>query len=474
MSELENDGSDLKRHHLQDSAGEETFLDALREVVGANHVLVSADLRATYETDWSRRWSGSSLAVVRPSNTSEVSAVLSLCHQNGVPCVPQGGRTGLVGGSVPVDGEIVVSLERLTQVGDVDSDMGQLTVGAGVALAAVHNAAQSHGWEFGVDLASRDSATIGGMIATNAGGTRVVRHGQMREQVVGIEVVLADGSVLRGSGEVLKDNAGYDLAQLIIGSEGTLGIITSARLRLVRSSPFRVVALVGAETLAGGIELIGRLRRTSGFLSAAEFIDHDAMSVVCDYLNSSSPVAESPWYVLIECAGDEDPTAAMSASLGETDEVVDELVAVAIDAPSRNHLWSIRESMPDAIARVGIPHKLDVGLPHRLLDEFADKVRSSVRASFPDSTVVLFGHLGEGNIHVNVLGVSPDDDEIDNLVLRLVAEMGGNIASEHGIGRAKTQWLELARTPEEIRAMYALKAAFDPKKILNPGVILTQ
>lgn len=452
-------------------AAEGLIIAALRKVVGDQHVLTTDDLRAGYETDWSRRWSGSSLAVVRPADTNEVSMALALCNQWGVPCVPQGGRTGLVGGSVPFDREIVLSLERLDAVGLVDADLGQVTVGAGTTLALVHEVAATHGWEFGVDLASRESATIGGMIATNAGGIRVIRYGQMREQVVSLEVVLADGSILRGSGEVLKDNAGYDIAQLIIGSEGTLGVITSARLRLVRSSRHRVVSFVGLASLAEGVELVGQLHRTSDDLAAAEFIDDSAMKLVCEHLGSSRPVAGAPWYVLVECAGDRDPTELMAAALEKSPGIPDERIAVALDVTGRQNLWRFREQMPEAIARKGIPHKLDVGLPHRRLDDFAVAVRGKVQSQFPDSATVLFGHLGESNIHVNVLGVDPEDDDVDDAVLRLVAEFGGNIASEHGIGRAKTRWLELARTQTEIETMHVLKSALDPKGLLNPGVI---
>ncbi len=447
-------------------------LAAFQDIVGTQHLLVDPDVRATYEVDWSRRWSGEAAAVVRPANADEVSAVLSVCNRYRIACVPQGGRTGLVAGGIPYGGAIVVSLERLNVVGPANYDVGQLTVGAGVSLSAVQASATRNGWEFGVDLAARDVATIGGMIATNAGGMRVIRHGQMRAQVLSLEVVLADGSVLSGSGMAVKDNAGYDLSQVIIGTEGTLGIITAATLKLVRALPQRVVALVGVDSLAAGLSLVGRLRRGSGGLDAAEFIQEGAMDLVCGHLGRSCPVTRSRWYVLVECASDSDPTEAMLEAV-ESAAAPDD-VAVAVDAASRQSLWQLREQMPEAIAGHGIPHKLDVGLPFDKLDDFSQLVGPAVAAATSEaSEIFLFGHLGEGNVHVNVTGVPPDDERVDNAVLQLVADLDGNIASEHGVGRAKAPWLHLVRTPAEIKAMRSLKTALDPNWILNPGAIIS-
>jgi FAD/FMN-containing dehydrogenase len=446
-------------------------LTEFQDVVGSSHLLVDPGMRATYEVDWSRRWSGDAAAVIRPANVDEVSAILSVCNRHKIACVPQGGRTGLVAGGVPYDGAIVVSLERLNSLGPADYDAGQLTAGSGVSLAAVQESAARNGWEFGVDLAARDIATIGGMIATNAGGMRVVRYGQMRAQVLSLEVVLADGSVLPGSGLAVKDNAGYDLSQVVIGTEGTLGIITAATLKLVRALPQRVTALVGLDSLAAGLSLVGKLRRGSGGLDAAEFTQERAMDLVCRHLGRSCPIRRSRWYVLVECAGDTDPADAMLQAI-ETAAVPDE-VAVAVDAPGRQSLWQLREQMPEAIARLGIPHKLDVGLPFGKLDDFSRQVGAAVTAATsPASEIFLFGHLGEGNVHVNVTGVSADDERVDDAVLQLVARLGGNIASEHGVGRAKVPWLHLVRTPAEIQAMRSLKTALDPNWILNPGAVI--
>lgn len=447
------------------------FLDDLRAVVGDEHLLVSSDLRASYETDWTRRWTGSSIAVVRPANTQEVSALLATCQRHHVACVPQGGRTGLVGGSVPSGNQLVLTVERLNDLGAVDFDSGELTVGAGTTLGALQRALGRHGWEFGVDLASRDSATVGGMIATNAGGAHVVQHGQMREQVVALEVVLADGTVMGGASDVTKDNAGYDLSALMVGSEGTLGVITSARLRLVPHYRHRVLSLVGVDTLTTGLELLGHVRRSTHAVAAAEFFDHSAMQLVEQYLAMTRPVRPSPWYVLIECASEADLTEAMAAGLTGTPGVDDDAVAVALDSPGRQILWSFRESITEAIAQIGVAHKLDVGVAPRLLDQFAHEVRTAVHSSFAHSSVLLFGHLAEGNVHVNVINVPPTDATVDDLVLRLVGSMGGTIAAEHGVGRAKRDWLHLSRSPAELHVMRALKSALDPENLLNPDVL---
>jgi FAD/FMN-containing dehydrogenase len=451
-----------------------TIADALIEieqVVGATHVLKSADLRASYEVDWSRRWTGTASAVVRPGDCDEVSAVLSICNRHRVACVPQGGRTGLVGGGVPLAREIVISLLRLRTIDSAEIESGILTVGAGVTLSNVQAMALKSGWDFGVDISSRDSATIGGMIATNAGGMKVIRYGQMREQIASLEVVLADGSILNGGGASLKDNAGFDLSQLMIGSEGTLGIVTAARLKLVRRMLSSAVFVVAVENLAVGVNLVGTMRRSTETLESAEFIDAASMDLVCDFLSVPPPVKRSRWYVLVECTDDVDPLRGVQDALTHVGLDGEGSMAVAVDDFSRRNLWRYREFITDGISRLGIPHKLDVGIPLSRLDEFAERVVHVAHAVNPRVSVLLFGHLGEGNVHVNILGADIDDEVVDHAVLQLVAQIGGNIASEHGVGRAKSQWLSLSRTDTEIRTMRAIKRALDPNNILNPEVL---
>lgn len=440
------------------------------DIVGSSHVLTDADLRATYEVDWTRRWRGTASVVVRPADTAELSRVLSVCHHHGLGCVAQGGRTGLVGGSVPGDGEVIVSLGRLDHVGAIDPIGGQLIAGAGVTLAEVHRQASAAGWAFGVDLAARDAATVGGMVATNAGGMRVVRFGQMRSQVIGLEFVLADGTIISRLEGPAKDNAGYDLSQLMVGSEGTLGIVAAARLRLVREFPVRATAMIGLEHLEQGIAIVGALRRSATSLEAAEVFDGPTMEVVSARLGSRPPMEGYPWYLIIECAGDEDPSPHMADALAEADRS-ERAVAVATDPPARGRLWAFRDQITESIAQLGVAHKLDPGVPLDRLPAFTEEVRQKVTELSASASVHIFGHLGEGNLHVNVLGLRDDDDRVDAAVLELVARLGGSIGSEHGMGKAKARWLSLARSPGEIAAMRAIKQALDPRGILNRGVI---
>lgn len=451
---------------LIDPAVRTEFVD----IVGTAHVLSDPDLRATYEVDWTRRWTGTASVVVRPADIAELSRVLGVCHHHGLGCVAQGGRTGLVGGSVPRDGEVVVSLGRLDHVGVVDRIGGQIIAGAGATLAEVHRQASAAGWAFGVDLAARDSATVGGMVATNAGGMRVVRFGQMRSQVIGLEFVLADGTIISRLEGPAKDNAGYDLSQLMVGSEGTLGIVAAARLRLVRELPVRATAMIGLERLEHGIDIVGALRRSATSLEAAEVFDGPTMDVVAACLGSRPPMEGYPWFLIVECAGDEDPSPHMADALADGGRS-DHAVAVATEPAARVRLWAFRDQITESIAQLGVAHKLDPGVPLDRLPAFTDEVRHKVAELSASASVHIFGHLGEGNLHVNVLGLRDDDDRVDAAVLELVASLGGSIGSEHGMGKAKARWLYLARSPGEIAAMQAIKKALDPQGILNRGVI---
>ncbi len=344
----------------------------------------------------------------------------------------------------------------------------QVTAGAGATLAAVHAHAAAAGAAFGVDLAARDSATIGGMVATNAGGVRVVRHGAMRAQVLGVEAVLGDGRVVRHLDGLVKDNTGYDLAGLLVGSEGTLGIVTAVRLRLVPAPPDRMVVLAAVPSIAEAMEVTAALRAGADGLDAVEAVFGDGLGLVCDQFALPAPFPAGPAVaLLVEWAGRGEPPAAFGELLGAYPTVA------AADGPGRAQLWRYRELMSDAIARVGVPHKLDVTLPAATLAAFASAVPDVVSSVAPDARTFLFGHLGDGNLHVNVVGPADDDEAVDDAVLQLVARHGGSISAEHGIGRAKVPWLALSRSPEEIATFRAIKRALDPAGILNPGVLLS-
>ena len=400
-----------------------------------------------------------------------MAAVVAVCKEAGVALVPQGGNTGLVGGGVPLAGEVVLSLRRLAGVTDVDPLGGQLSVGAGTTIADVRAVAASAGWAYGVDLASRDSATIGGTVATNAGGLQVLRHGSTRAQLVGFEAVLGTGETVSHMGGLIKDNTGYDLGGLLCGSEGTLGVVTGARVRLVPQSPERVTSVMAFSSTAAAIDAASLLRRSLPELQSLEFFLQAGLDLVCRASGVAAPFpGKHRAYLLAEVAAQHDPMPAMAAVLDSLSAVED--VAVAIEPARSAQLWRYREGLTEAINTLGAPHKLDVTLPALMLADFIDHVPRVVRAADPAATTWLFGHVGDGNVHVNVTGVEPDDLRVDDRVMHYVAELGGSISSEHGIGTAKRPWLYLNRSDAELSAFRRLKTALDPACILNPNVLL--
>lgn len=445
------------------------LLDALTEAVGSAHVLTDADLKAGYEVDWTRRWgrAGTAAAVVRPGSTAEVAAVVAACDAAGAAVVAQGGNTGLVGASVPRLGptqrlQVVLSTRRLDQVGEIDLTSATVSCGAGAVLAEVQAAAARHGLEFAVDLGARDSATIGAMVATNAGGVHVLRHGPMAAQVVRLEAVLADGSVVGSPRGPVKDNTGYRWGGILCGSEGTLAIVTAVQLRLVPAAApdERLVAVYSVDDFDAATCLCGRARRLRS-IRAAEAMDAPALALVCDHLATGPPL-DGDIGVLVLLEGAE----ADLASLAEAPEA--RRSAVATDPPSAARLWRYREAIPEAIASRGVPHKLDVSIPAAATGRFVTDVRRVA------DDVVVFGHLGDGNLHVNVLGVAAADERIDAEVFGLAAGAGGSIGAEHGVGVAKAGFLPLAHSPADIAAMTRLKVALDPNGTLNPGAVLPQ
>jgi FAD/FMN-containing dehydrogenase len=446
------------------------LLDDLAAAVGEPYVLADEDRRAPFEVDWTLRYRGWARAVVRPADAEQVVAVLAACRAHGAAIVAQGGNTGMVGAGVPRGGEVVLSTARLTDLGPVDRAAAQVEAGAGVTLATLQAHAREAGLDAGVDLGARDSATLGGLVATDAGGTHAVRHGTVRARVAGLQAVLADGTIVDRPA-LLKDNAGYDLPALLVGSEGTLGIITRVRWRLVALLTSRVAALVPLASLEQAAALLATVRpRLQSTLHAVDFFMDEGLQLVLDHLDLPAPVPErAPVYVLLECAATSDPTDELAAALAEAG--IEDAV-VATDTAERGRLWRFREAHAEAISAVGIPHKLDIGVPLDRLAEFAQRVPGEVERVSPGARPVIFGHLGDGNVHVNVLGPAPDDDVVDEAILRLAADCGGTISAEHGVGRAKARWLGLARSPGELRAMAQIKRALDPDGLLNPGVML--
>lgn len=454
---------------------------ALARVVGAEHVLTDAAVIEPFVTDWTRRWRGSAQAVVRPATTEEVAAVIELCRLHDVAVVPQGGNTGLVGGSIPAEYPldvapqqlpIVLSTQRLTRLDPVDQRAGQVTVGAGVTLGALQRFVAAAGWQYGVDLAARDSATIGGTVATNAGGIRVIAYGMTRMQVRGIEAVLPDGTVVSHLGGLIKDNTGYDLAGLLTGSEGTLGVITAVRLGLHRPHATTSVAMIGVESYAEAIALLHRAVQPEVSLLAAETIDDTGLDLAIAISGLPWPLQRRhPLALLLEVADGGTGTGFDEGVLADLD------VAMGVDASDKERLWQYRERQSEAFSSHavttsgGVAHKLDISLPLNNLAECAEQLRERMMGYPPVVAFGIFGHLADGNLHVEIAGPAADDDEVDRLVLSVVSRYGGSVSAEHGIGRAKTAWLPTSRSQAEITAMKALKSAWDPAGLFNPGVL---
>ncbi|MPY95997.1 MAG: FAD-binding protein [Acidimicrobiia bacterium] len=446
------------------------MLVRLRNIVGQAHVLTEADATAGYARDWTGRFVGTTPAVVRPGTVGEVAAVLALCNEAGVAVVPQGGNTGLVGGSVPLGGEVVLSLRRLDALGEVDQVTGQVTAGAGVTLEALQRHAALAGAAFGVDLGARASATVGGMVATNAGGLHFVRHGGMREQVLGLEAVLADGTVISHLGGLWKDNTGYDWSKWLCGSEGTLAVVTQVRLRLVPRYSHHALALLAFPGARAAVAAGAALRATLADLDAAELFVEAGLDLVCRQLGLPRPFTEAHGaFLLVGAAGHEDPLPALAAAVESTEGLVDAAVA---DPGRYEQLWAYRERHTEAINLLGAPHKLDVTLPGAGLADFIETVPGVVAQVAPQAQTWLFGHVADGNIHVNITGVAPEDDAVDDAVLRYVAACGGSISAEHGIGTAKKPWLHLNRSEAEVALFRSVKSALDPRGVLNPNVLL--
>jgi FAD/FMN-containing dehydrogenase len=444
-----------------------TLLDALAAAVGPEHVVTDRSVLASYETDWTGRFTGRALAAVRPRDTAQVAGVVTACADAEVPLCIQGGNTGLVGGSIPVDGAVLLSLARLDEIGEVDPVAAQVTVGAGVTLARLQQQVRPLGLDFGVDFAARESCTIGGMAATNAGGERVLRYGTMRAQVLGLEAVLADGTVVSRLGGLPKDNTGYDVVSLMVGAEGTLGALTRLRLRLVPLLNGRAVALIAVDDTEAAVRLVRQARDELASLEAAELIFADGVELVRRHTGLPAPFADAhPAYLLLECTHRDDPSDELLALLEASTDVRD--ATVATDARGRYALWQYREAHTECINAEGVPVKLDVAVPLRSLANFV----AQLPAALPAGRLILFGHVNEGNLHVNVLDAREHADAVTDAVLRLVASYGGSISAEHGVGRAKQPWLGLSRSTEEIAMMRTLKTALDPRGLLNPGVLL--
>jgi len=449
------------------------LLERLRAIVGSAHVITDPLTMRSYTTDWTGRWQGEAAAVVRPATTEEVSTVVAACYDRRIPITAQGGNTGLVGGAIPAAGSIVLSTRRLNSIDTIDPIGRTIAAGAGVTVAEADDAASKHGLRFGIDLASRDSATLGGIVATNAGGVRMVRHGNTRAQLLGVEAVLSDGAVLSRWSPLVKDNVGYDLPGLLAGSEGTLAIVTKVLMKLTTPAPETQVVLAGVGTIAAALGLCDRMRRHGLTIEAAEIMTAEGVTLVCSHSDARDPFAQpSPLYALLEISSPGNTEAAVLEVLSQLADTMDD--AVVEPGPARK-LWQIRESHTECISRASSTPvvKLDVAVPLPAMSKFIAALEAALAAEFSEVTPILFGHFADGNIHVNILDVPPDvSDAITGRVFEIVAAHHGSISAEHGIGRAKKSWITLGRSPVDIRLMKQIKSTLDPRSILNPDVLL--
>ena len=465
------------------------LIDALQHAVGATHVLTDGDLSA-YEHDWRRRARGRALAVVRPASTEQVAAVVRACAAHGATIVPQGGNTGLAVGSVPDESgtQVLLSLRRMDKVRAIDAANLTLTVDAGCILQNVQTAAADAGFLFPLSLAAEGSCTIGGNLATNAGGTQVVRYGNARELCLGLEVVTAQGDIWHGLGGLRKDNTGYDLRDLYIGSEGTLGIITAATLKLYPRPAAKLTAWAAVPSMQAAVDLLGLAHtRLGAGLTGFEVMGQFALSLVDKhYAQLRVPLfKETPWCVLLENSDHESEAHARALfeqlleTALESGSVTDAVVAENLTQAKA--LWHIRESIPLAQAEEGLNIKHDISIPVSLIPAFVEETDALLAREIPGVRLVDFGHLGDGNLHYNVQAPEDGDakaflrdqeERINTLVFDAVARFGGSISAEHGIGSLKAAKLPHYKSPVALGLMRGIKQALDPKGMMNPGRVL--
>ena len=457
-------------------------------LVGERHAVRAPEDQVPYLKEWRDRYHGTTPVVLLPGSVEEVSAILALANETGTAIVPQGGNTGLVGGQIPNENgqEILVSLKRLNRVSAVDPASDTMDVEAGVTLQAAQQAAEAAGRLFPLSLASEGSCTIGGNISSNAGGTAVIAYGNMRDLVLGLEVVLADGRIWRGLRHLRKDNTGYDLKNLFIGAEGTLGIVTAAVLKLFPKPRSVVTAFVGVSHPSAALDLLQLARETGGgTVTSFELLPRRGIDFVITHQPTARdplPVA-FPWYVLLEVSssapqGLEEAVETLLMEAHDRSFIGDAVVAASLNQAA--DFWRLRELLSETQKFEGGSIKHDVSVPIRLVPEFLDKAIAAVEAFVPGSRPLPFGHLGDGNIHFNVSQPVGGDKQafldqweaVNAVVHAIVAEYGGSISAEHGIGRAKRDLLPAVKDPVEMAMMRAIKATLDPKNLLNPGKVL--
>ena len=465
------------------------FLEQCRQAIGEQYVFTAPEDTAPFLTDWRRRFTGRALAVVRPGSTEEVAAIVRLCNEFRVPIVPQGGNTGLVLGSVPDDSgkAIVLSLARLNSIRTIDITNNTMTVESGCILETVQEAASNAGRLFPLSLAAEGSCTIGGNLSSNAGGTAVLRYGNARELCLGLEVVTVQGDIWNGLRGLRKDNTGYDLRDLYIGAEGTLGIITAAVLKLFPKPKATLTALAAMRSPDDALKLLSIAQSHCGpALTGFELMSDFCLRLVAKhYSHMRLPFAEHhAQYVLLELSDGESERHANTILEKLTEEALEQNViedaVVASSLAQSKSLWSLREHIPLAQAEEGKNVKHDISLPISRIGDFIRETDILLQQTFPGCRMVTFGHLGDGNLHYNVSppdGILPDDfiarqSDVNRIVHDSVHRHGGSISAEHGIGALKREEIRRYKSPVEMQLMRAIKQALDPLNLMNPGKIL--
>ena len=456
----------------------ESLLAELTQALSPGSVLTGDDIAPRSHADWTQRNACAPAALLRPSSTEEVSTILRRCHAAGQPVVVQGGLTGLAGGATPRPGEVALSLERLTGVESVDPDGGTMLVRAGTPLAIVQAAAEAHGLQFPLDLGARGSCTIGGNISTNAGGNRVIRYGMTRELVLGVEAVLADGTIVSSLNAMLKNNAGYDLKQLFVGTEGTLGVVTRAVLRLHPAPRERLTACVAVDSFGALVALLRECRSAlGGQLGSFETMWSDYYEFAVRELRVGARPFDAPHshYAIVELESsdppaDRDRLEALLSQLMESGVAADVVIAASLDEAGR--LWRVRDAAGELISRLSVPMSYDVSMPIARMAAYLADIGVRTASVRGDRPLLVFGHLGDGNLHIVVdLGSVADVEALDAHVYGALAGFG-SVSAEHGIGVLKRAWLSTSRQPAEITLMGTLKASLDPRGILNAGRVL--
>lgn len=463
------------------------FIARIMGLLGPKGFTSSPDDMAPWLDDWRGVYHGRALGMASPATTAEVAALVKIAAEARVPLVPQGGNTGMVGGSVPTgDGNsIILSMRRMNRIRSLDAESGIAIAEAGVILSVLHDAANEKGMRFPLSLGAKGSATIGGLVSTNAGGTQVLRFGTMRKLVLGIEAVLPDGAIYNGLAALKKDNRGYDLTQLLIGAEGTLGVVTAASLRIVPAVADRAVGWIGVESPSAALRLLRTLEARSGeAIESFEIVPADTLALVLEHIPGTRPPlgGKHPWHVLIEYVASENARGVLETLLGEALEAgLARDAIVSSNEAQAEAFWRIRDSISEAERAAGPAVQHDISVPVEAMPDFMTSAAAEIELAFPGVHASAFGHLGDGNVHFHVRAPGGVDGgqwrgttgkAASRMVYDLVNDAGGSLSAEHGIGQMKRDELLRLSDPARIAALRAIKGALDPLGIMNPGKLI--